>query len=325
MSNKFESDVIKALEKILKTETEYNVIIQVGKEPDFKEFHAHSIILRFRSEYFNEILSAENIEKKDGKYIIKKQNITPQAFDVILKFLYTGHISINNKSGTELLDIMTSSDELKLKQLTKFTEDFIIENYQQFLQNDPVGILQIVNYNKSFVNLQEFCLEAICSDPKILFNSDKFIKLPAPLLEIVLKRDDLNLAEIEELRDDILKFHMASGYTPIFKISPRCHKFQFDSVIITNQIQDYSVLFANWIDKKEANNNKNINSAKSGYSSGTSSIGCYPQHGPIFGTNFYHVMDGTHWNIGNNNYINIGIPNKRIITDDYEVFQVMKK
>ncbi|EXX63748.1 BTB/POZ domain-containing protein [Rhizophagus irregularis DAOM 181602=DAOM 197198] len=466
MSNKFESDVIKALEKILKTETEYNVIIQVGKEPDFKEFHAHSIILRFRSEYFNEILSAENIEKKDGKYIIKKQNITPQAFDVILKFLYTGHISINNKSGTELLDIMTSSDELKLKQLTKFTEDFIIENYQQFLQNDPVGILQIINYNKSFVDLQEFCLEAICSDPKILFNSDKFIKLPAPLLEIVLKRDDLNLAEIEvweslikwglaqgqtfnhdvtkwnqddfnhlqrilykfiplirfheissddyvnkvkpykkilskELRDDILKFHMASGYTPIFKISPRCHKFQFDSVIITNQIQDYSVLFANWIDKKEANNkyaktipykfnllyrasrdgnttkafhdkcdnkgativivkingteqivggynpfdwdssnnykhttdsfifsftdSKNINSAKSGYSSGTSSIGCYPQHGPIFGTNFYHVMDGTHWNIGNNNYINIGIPNKRIITDDYEVFQVMKK
>jgi len=85
MSNKFESDVIKALEEILKTETEYNVIIQIGKEPDFKEFHAHSIILRFRSEYFNEMLSAENIEKKDGKYIIKKQNITPQAFDVILK------------------------------------------------------------------------------------------------------------------------------------------------------------------------------------------------------------------------------------------------
>jgi hypothetical protein len=85
MSYKFESDVIKALEEILKTETDYNVIIQVGEGPNFKEFHVHSIILRFRSEYFNEMLSAENVEKKDGKYIIKKQNITPKAFDVILK------------------------------------------------------------------------------------------------------------------------------------------------------------------------------------------------------------------------------------------------
>ena len=85
MSYKLESDVIKALEEILKTETDYNVIIHAGEEPNFKEFHAHSIILRFKSEHFNEILSAENVKKKDGKYIIEKQNIAPQAFDVILK------------------------------------------------------------------------------------------------------------------------------------------------------------------------------------------------------------------------------------------------
>src|ERR1700722_14425586 len=86
------------------------------------------------------------------------------------------HININNKTGTELLNIMIASDELKLKQLAKVIEDHIIENYQQFLRNDPVGILQIVYYNKLLlVNLKEFCLETICSDPKNLFNSDKFI------------------------------------------------------------------------------------------------------------------------------------------------------
>jgi hypothetical protein len=361
---------------------------------------------------------------------------------------------------------MIVSDELKLKQLTKITEDFIIENYQQFLQNDPVGILQIVYYNKSLVNLQEFCLETICSDPKMLFNSDKFINLPAPLLEIILKRDYLNLAEIEvweslikwglaqektldqdvtkwnqenfnhfqrilykfiplirfyeissddyfnkvkpykkilskELRDDILKFHMVSGYTPTLKVSPRRPKNQFDSVLINQNIQDYLVLFANWIDKKKENNkyttetipykfnllyrasrdgnttkafhnkcdnkgativivkingteqivggynpfdwdsnstyknttdsfifsltdSKNINSAKAGYSNGLNSIGCYPQHGPIFGGNFYQVTNGISWNINNNNYSNIGITSKSSNADDYEVFQVIK-
>jgi hypothetical protein len=217
---------------------------------------------------------------------------------------------------------MIASDELKLKQLAKLTEDFIIENYKQFLQNDPVGILRIIYYNKLLVNLQEFCLETICLNPEILFNSDNFINLPASLLEIILKRDNLNLAEIKvweslikwglaqgqtldqdvtklnqenfnqfqrilykfiplirfyeissddyfskvkpykkilskELRDDILKFHMVSGYTPTHKISPRYPKYdsnqQLDSVLI-NPIQGHLVIFANWIDKKGENN-----------------------------------------------------------------------
>ena len=92
---------------------------------------------------------------------------------------------------------MIASDELNFKKLTKLTEDFIIENHRQFLQNDPVGILQIVYYCKPLVNLQEFCLENICSEPENLFNSDKFTQLSAPLLEIILKRDDLRFDEIE--------------------------------------------------------------------------------------------------------------------------------
>ena len=85
MSYTFESEVTKALGELLEAETNYDVIIYVGEKPDFKEFHAHSIFLSCRSIHFNEILSANDVEKKDGKYIIKKPNITPQAFDIIIK------------------------------------------------------------------------------------------------------------------------------------------------------------------------------------------------------------------------------------------------
>ncbi|RGB29047.1 hypothetical protein C1646_818741 [Rhizophagus diaphanus] len=208
MTYNFEFDLSEAFGQLLKIETDYNVIIHIGKEPNFKEFHAHSCILRCRSEYFNKTLSTENIEKKDGKYIIKILNISPQAFDVILKYFYTDKIDITNKTGTELLNFMIASDELMLKKLTKLIEDSIIENQQQFLQNDPIGIFQIVYYCKSLVNLQEFCLDKICSDPKILFNSDKFTQFPAPLLEIILKRDDLNLKEIE-IWENLIKWGLA--------------------------------------------------------------------------------------------------------------------
>ena len=49
------------------------------------------------------------------------------------------------------------------------------------------------------------CLEIICDGPKILFNSDKFINLKAPLLEILLKRDDLYLSEIK-IWESLLKW-----------------------------------------------------------------------------------------------------------------------
>ena len=84
MSYNLETGVLKALGQLLINETDYNVTFHIGEEPNYKEFHVHSNILRCRSEYFNKIFT-ENIEKKDGMYIIKKSNISPQAFDMILK------------------------------------------------------------------------------------------------------------------------------------------------------------------------------------------------------------------------------------------------
>ena len=77
--------VIKALGKMLKDETDYNVIIYVGEEPDFKEFRAHSSFLRNRSDCFDKMFSAEDVQKDGEKYIIKKPNINPQAFQAILE------------------------------------------------------------------------------------------------------------------------------------------------------------------------------------------------------------------------------------------------
>ncbi|GES81040.1 BTB/POZ domain-containing protein [Rhizophagus clarus] len=212
MTYNLESELSHAFGQLLITEMDYNVIIHVGVKPNFKEFHAHSIILRCRSEYFNKMLTAENIEMKDGKYIIKKPNTSPQAFDIILNYLYTGQVNIANKTGTELLDFMILSNELVLKRLTKLTEEFIMENQQQFLQNDPVGIFKIIYYYEPFTKLQEYYLESICSEPIILFNSDKFTQLSAPLLEMILKRDDLNLNEIE-IWESLIKWGLAQDKT----------------------------------------------------------------------------------------------------------------
>ncbi|GES80977.1 BTB/POZ domain-containing protein [Rhizophagus clarus] len=210
MTYHFETEVTKSLERLLNTETDYNVIVQIGEEPNFKEFHVHSNILRCRSEHFNNLFYDGEIEKRDKKYIIYKPNISPQAFDVILKYLYVGYVDLTDKTGTELLNIIIASDELNLENLTKLTKDFIIEHYQ-LLQGDPVGTLQTVFNNKSLNDLREYCLEKICPEPEILFNSNKFTQISVQLLETILKREDLNMDEIE-IWENIVRWGLAQEH-----------------------------------------------------------------------------------------------------------------
>ena len=55
----------------------------------------------------------------------------------------------------EILNVIIASDDLELNQLVKLAVDYLIE-HQQFLQDDPVEILQMVYSHKSLNNIQEF-------------------------------------------------------------------------------------------------------------------------------------------------------------------------
>ena len=62
-----------------------DVIIQVGKDQNTKEFRAHSVILQKCSPYFESAFSSNWVTKKDNMITFNKPNITPIVFDMILK------------------------------------------------------------------------------------------------------------------------------------------------------------------------------------------------------------------------------------------------
>ena len=71
--------------QILEQMEEYNTMIFVGQESDVRVFHAHSIVLKARSEYFRAAF-VKDWAKKDGQfYCFRKPNISPAAFEMILK------------------------------------------------------------------------------------------------------------------------------------------------------------------------------------------------------------------------------------------------
>ena len=112
----------------------------------------------------------------------------------------------------ELLNLAMAVDELNIHSLILLIEEYLIKHQLEFLNRNPVEILETVYQYESFKNLCDFCLEKICEEPEILFSSDKFISLKAPLLELLLKRDDLCLKEIV-VWDILMKWVLAQHLT----------------------------------------------------------------------------------------------------------------
>ncbi|EXX65174.1 hypothetical protein GLOIN_2v1876950 [Rhizophagus irregularis DAOM 181602=DAOM 197198] len=208
MTSKFLVELSNDYEKLFETEIGYDVIIYAGEEPNVKEIHAHSNILCIRSQYFRTALSNEWAEKKDGKFIFKKPNIAPHLFIIILRFIYCGNIKLMDLQGPDILRLLIAVDELNIYSLISYIQEFLIKYQTEFLHQNPTEILETVYEHEMFTDLWNFYLEKICEEPKVLFDSDDFINLKASLLEILLKRDDLYMSEIE-IWENLLKWCFA--------------------------------------------------------------------------------------------------------------------
>src|SRR5436190_16323221 len=104
----------------------------------------------------------------------------------MLRFIYSGNIKLKDLQGSDVLKLLIAVDELNIQQLIPYVQEFLIENQTEFLHQNPIGILETVYQHETFMDLWNFCLEKICEEPEILFNSDNYINLKAHLLELLL-------------------------------------------------------------------------------------------------------------------------------------------
>ena len=145
---------------------------------------------------------------------------------VYIRFIYCGNIELKNLQGPDVLKLLIAVDELNVQSLISHIQEFLIEHQTEFLHQNPSDILETVYQHETFTDLWNFCLEKICDEPKILFDSEKFINLKAPLLELLLKSDDLNIDEIE-IWESLLKWCFAQQNMKMFWLNQRLIKFKF--------------------------------------------------------------------------------------------------
>ncbi|RHZ61254.1 hypothetical protein Glove_349g101 [Diversispora epigaea] len=194
MTTKFYDRLSNDLAQLLEDPIDYNVSIEVSEEPDNKNFKGHSCILQSRSSYFkkkiNEIPFNENHIK-----VINMPNISVKIFDVIIKYIYRGTISLEKLENSIIFDLLISANELDLDELVEHIQTHLVNNNASWLRLNFTQVYQTSYQTKNFTIIQEFCNDIIAKYPNIIFESENFLSLPEYALITILKRDDLQLEE----------------------------------------------------------------------------------------------------------------------------------
>ncbi|CAI2182829.1 11948_t:CDS:2 [Funneliformis geosporum] len=351
MSIRYFEELLKDFEKLRSSGDNYDVIIEAGENVNIKQFHAHSLILTLRSTYFKTALSNGWAHKVNGKIIFKKPNINPDVMEILLKYIYTGIIDLDNLSGLKVLNLLIATDELDFRISDRIIKYYDFES-KSFIKEDPYEVLHIVfHLNDPFTSLKDVCLHSICENSEMFFKLPKFLTVDKPILKYLLQRDDLVIKEYIIL-DFLLEWGMAqmsntvninniSNWTTndynkmreiLQELLPLIRWFQIPSALFHNNRQLYKMILPEALFDDIINfyNNPRIipNSSNSGIIAR-----CLPKksdstnnsYGPVFGNRDLAIKNNVIISEGFNSYpeakpfVN---SQQELFIEDYEVFKV---
>ncbi|GBC00020.1 hypothetical protein RclHR1_03710004 [Rhizophagus clarus] len=190
----------------------YDVTIEVGEDPNVKIFRAHKNILCCRSPFLQQTLASNKKSDNDDLSHIKLPNISPEIFQIVLRYIYGGVLSLNRKDTSDILNILVVADELHLQELVNYLQKYLIENNSEWLEQHYELIHRTSYQSKSLLEFQEFCTNLMAESPEKIFKSFDFTSLPEKSLIPLIKRDDLQMKEIE-IWEYVLKWGLVQNPT----------------------------------------------------------------------------------------------------------------
>ncbi|RHZ54355.1 hypothetical protein Glove_428g43 [Diversispora epigaea] len=194
-------------ELLLNDKDNHNVIIEAK---DKKAFMAHSNILKYRSPGFRKEL--ENVIPGENNFkTIIKPNISDEIFDIILKYIYGGIVKLEKVETEFIFDLMLAANKFELEGLSKKLETILIETEALRLKPHFSLVYQTIFDKQNFKDL-EFCNGIIAKYPNLIFDNSDFSSLSEFALVSLLKRDDLQMKEIE-IWDYVIKWGITQNPT----------------------------------------------------------------------------------------------------------------
>src|SRR6266480_4400380 len=130
------------------------------------------------------------------------------------RYIYGGVLSLNEQDTSEFLKVSVAADVLCLQELIDYLQKYLIESKSEWMEEHFNITQRVSSQSNNLLKLQQFCADFIAKSPEKIFNSLYFTSLPEKYLVQVIKRDNLQMKEVE-IWENVLKWGLAQNQTLI--------------------------------------------------------------------------------------------------------------
>jgi hypothetical protein len=119
---------------------------------------------------------------------------------------------LSGQDTLEIFKILLAADELLLQELVDYLQKYFIENKSEWMEQHFELIHRTSFQSNSLLKIQQFCTNFMASSPEKIFKSLDFTSLPEKSLVQLIKRDDLQMKEVE-VWEHVIKWGLAQNST----------------------------------------------------------------------------------------------------------------
>lgn len=159
---------------------------------DGVEFSAHKIILAARSEYFRALLFSSGMSETNSNCIHIKE-AKPNAFRLLLQYIYKGKINLKNEKEDLLIDLLSLVHQYGFVELQKAVSDYL----ESILEVKNICSIYEIASLYQLSSLGQTCLRFIDKNCHELIKQNCLLQLSADSLSTIIERDSFCAQEID--------------------------------------------------------------------------------------------------------------------------------
>jgi hypothetical protein len=133
-------------------------------------------------------------------------------YNLLFRYIYGGVISLNEQRPSDILKILVAAEQLLLQELIDYVQKYLVENKSGWMEQHFELIYRTSFQSNSLLVLQQYCTNFIAKSPEKIFKSLDFTSISEKSLISLIKRDDLQMKEIE-IWKNVLKWGLGKNPT----------------------------------------------------------------------------------------------------------------
>lgn len=158
-----------------------------------RHFHAHKDILAARCHYFRALLFGGLRESDPECRIIELKDTNAQAFETLLKYIYTGRVNLLDLREDILLEVMGLAHQYGFAELESAISGYL----RAILSIHNVCLIYDVATLYSLDSLKQTCYMYMDSNAEDVMESEGFLSLSESALREVISRDSFYASEVQ--------------------------------------------------------------------------------------------------------------------------------